>query len=123
MARSDKQKKAEAAWASIEALGGSGVWETDTVVVSLSKTKVKDEDLSLFHDFPFVQILNLSDTKISDDGLAQLGELPALEVLVASNTKISAKGLKDFQRAHPSVKVTTKPPPKGTINPFTGKPD
>jgi len=92
------------------------------VVVSFGKSKVKDEDLSLFQDFPFVQILDLSDTKISADGLAQLGELPALEELIVTNTKISAKALKEFQRAHPTVKVTTWPPPIGTINPFTGKP-
>jgi hypothetical protein len=122
MARSDTQKKAQAAWDRIEALGGHGVWDGAMVVVSFGKSKVKDDDLSLFHDFPFVQILDLSDTKISDDGLAQLGELPALEELIVTNTTISAKALKEFQRAHPTVKVTTGPPPKGTINPFTGKP-
>jgi hypothetical protein len=73
VARSDKQEKAQAAWDRIEALGGHGVWESDMVVVSFGKTKVTDEDLALFQDFPFVQILDLSDTIISDEGLAQLG--------------------------------------------------
>ena len=122
MARSDKQEKAQAAWDRIEALGGHGVWESDMVVVPFGKTKVTDEDLALFQDFPFVQILDLSDTIISDEGLAQLGELRALEELIVTNSKISAKALKDLQRSHPTVKVTTGPPPEGTINPFTGKP-
>ena len=122
MARSDNQQKAQAAWDRIEALGGHGVWESDMVVVSFGKTKVTDEDLVLFRDFPFVQILDLSDTKIGDEGLAQLEELPALEELIVTKTKISAKALEEFQRAHPTVKVTTEPPDKDTINPFTGKP-
>lgn len=122
MAKTDKHKKAEAAWDRILALGGDGVWERDTVVVSLGNSKVRDADLSLFQDFPFVQILVLSGTKITDDGLAQLGDLPALEEIVLTKTKVSAKAIKEFQRAHPSAKVTTKPPPKSAINPFTGKP-
>ena len=122
MARSDKQRKAQAAWDRIEALGGKGVWESDMVVVSFSNAKVTDEDLSLFADFPDVQILDLSQTKISDTGLAHLDGLKALEELIVTDSKISANALKAFQQAHPSVKVTNGPPPKRTINPFTGKP-
>jgi hypothetical protein len=122
MACSDKQKKAQAAWDRIEALGGQAVWESDMVVVSFGKTKVTDGDLALFRDFPFVQVLDVSDTQIGDEGLAQLGDLPALEELIVTNTRISAKALKEFQGTHPAVKVTIGPPPKGTINPFTGKP-
>jgi len=122
MARSDQQKKAQAAWDRIEAIGGHGVWESDMVVVSFGKTKVTDGDLALFRDFPFVQVLDLSDTRIGDKGLAELGEMPALEELIVTNTKISAKALKEFQLVHPEVKVTTGSTPKGSINPFTGKP-
>lgn len=122
MARSDKQKKAQAAWDRIEALGGHGVWESDMVVVTFGDTAVTDEDLALFQDFPYVQLLDLSGTKIGDEGLAFLEDLPALEELIVIDTKIGAKALKSFQKAHPGVKVTTKPPPKESINPFTGKP-
>lgn len=122
MARSEKQRKAQAAWDRIEALGGNGIWESDMVVVSFSNAKVTDEDLSLFADFPDVQILDQSQTKISDRGLAHLDGLKALEELIVTDSKISANALKAFQQAHPSVKVTKGPPPKGTINPFTGKP-
>jgi Leucine-rich repeat (LRR) protein len=122
MAGSDKQKKAQAAWDRIEALGGHGVWESDMVFVSFGKSKVTDEDLAFFRDFPFVQVLDLSDTKISDAGLTQLGELPELEQLIVTNSKISENALNEFQRAHPDVIVTTGPPPNGTINRFTGKP-
>jgi hypothetical protein len=122
MNRSDKQEKAEVAWSRIEALGGHGVWESDMVVVSFGKTNVTDKDLAIFRDFPFVQILDLSDTRIGDEGLEQLENLSALEELIVTNTKISEKSLSVFQRAHPAVKVTTRPPPKGAINPFTGKP-
>jgi hypothetical protein len=122
MARSDEQAKAQAAWEQIEALGGHGVWESDTVVVSFAKTNVTDEAMAIFRDFPFVQILDLSDTSISDEGLAKLGELPALEEIIVTKTKISEKCLEAFQRVHPSVKVTAGPPPEGRINPFTGKP-
>jgi hypothetical protein len=118
---SDKQKKAQAAWDRIEALGGYGVWESDMVVVSFSDSTVTDEDLALFRDFPHVQVLNLGGTKISDAGLAHLEGLPALEQLIVTGTMISAKALKAFQQTHPAVKVTTGPPPKGTFNPFTGK--
>jgi hypothetical protein len=91
------------------------------VVVSLSSTKIKDPDLTLFHDFPFVQILDLSHTSIGDKGLAHLEDLPALESLIVTDTKVSVKALNAFQRAHPAVKITTRPVPKDAINPFTGK--
>lgn len=119
---SNNREKAQAAWDRIEALGGEGVWEREDVVVSFSNTKITDGDLILFRDFPFVQILDLSDTKITDEGLAHLDQLPALEVLIVANSRISERALKEFQNAHPSVKVTTGPPPTGAINPFTGEP-
>jgi hypothetical protein len=130
MARSDQkkkvpaaqQKKAQAAWDRIEAIGGQGVWESDMVAVSFDGTEISDEDLSLFRDFPFIQTLDLSNTTITDKGLAHLEGLPALESLKVTGTKISAKALKAFRRAHPDVTVTDKPPPKGAVNPFTGKP-
>jgi hypothetical protein len=122
MVRSVSHKQAQAAWKRIEALGGHGVWEPELVIVSLANTKVTDEDLSVFRDFPFVQTLDLSHTTVGDNGLAHLNQLPALEELIAVDTRISERALADFQRAHPSVTVTTQPPPEGTINPFTGKP-
>jgi hypothetical protein len=122
MANSSKQRKLQAAWDRIETLGGHGVWDNDMVVVSFSKTAIKDEDLSVFRDFPLVQILDLSHTSVSDEALRHLGGLSALETLDVSDTKVSAAAVKAFRHAHPSVEVTTEPPPKGTINPFTGKP-
>jgi len=122
MPRTDKQRKELAAWERIEAIGGSGVWDNDTVAVSFSKTKVTDEDLELFRDFPRVQMLDLSHTGIGDKGLTKLENLKALESLIVIDTKISAAAIKVFQREHPSVKVTTEPPSKDAINPFTGKP-
>jgi hypothetical protein len=122
MARSSKDRKAQAAWDRIEALGGDGVWEPEIVIVSLADTAVTDDDLSLFRDFPFVQVLDLSRTGISDRGLAHLAGLETLEDLIIADTKVSAAAAREFHRAHPSVKVTTKPPPKGAVNPFTGKP-
>jgi hypothetical protein len=146
MARSAKDLRARAAWARIEALGGHGVWEPDMCVVSLARTAVTDEDLSLFRDFPYVHILDLSHTGIGDAGLAHLADLEALESLGLSHTgigdaglahlaglealkdlsvddtKISGTALDAFRRARPSVRITTEPPPKGAINPFTGKP-
>jgi hypothetical protein len=122
MARLAKVRRARAAWARIEALGGHGVWEPDTCVVSLARTEVTDEDLSLFHDFPYVHILDLSHTGIGDAGLAHLAGLEALEGLSVINTKVSDAALDAFRRARPSVRISTEPPPKGAINPFTGKP-
>jgi hypothetical protein len=122
MPRSDKKRKAQAAWARIEALGGHRVWDCKLVVVSFSDSEVTHADLTLFQDFPYVQILDLSRTKISDKGLSHLEGLHALEELIVTDTKISAKALKGFQQSHPLVKVTKGPPLKGTINPFTGKP-
>jgi hypothetical protein len=122
MARSPSQRKAQAAWNCIEALGGHGVWERELVVVSLAKTAVTDDDLALFRDFPVVQTLDLSHTAIGDNGLVHLAGLRALEELIVVDTKISGPALKAFQREHPTVTVVTEPPPKGAVNPFTGKP-
>ena len=146
MARSARDRKARAAWARIEAIGGHGVWEPDMCVVSLARTAVTDEDLSLFHDFPYVQILDLSHTGISDAGLMHLAGLVALEGFDLSHTRVGDAGLAHlvrletlkgltvidtrigdaaldaFRRARPSVRITTEPPPKGALNPFTGKP-
>jgi hypothetical protein len=57
MARRKNVSRAQAAWEHIEALGGHGVCEPDMVVVSLSGTAIRDDDLALFREFPFVQIL------------------------------------------------------------------
>ncbi len=122
MKRSAKDRRARAAWTRIEALGGHGVWEPDLCVVSLARTAVTDEDLSLFHDFPYVHILDLGHTGIGDAGLAHLARLEALEGLTVIDTKISDAALDAFRRARPSVRITTEPPPKGAVNPFTGKP-
>ena len=122
MARLAKVRRERAAWDRIEALGGHGVWEPDICVVSLDRTPVTDEDLSLFRDFPYVQILGLSHTGIGDAGLAHLAGLEALEDLILVDSKISEAALDAFRRAHPSVGIVTEPPPQGAINPFTGKP-
>jgi hypothetical protein len=122
MARSPRQRKAQTAWDRIEALGGSGVWERELVIVSLAGTTVTDDDLVLFRDFPFVQILDLSNTAVGDNGLVHLANVRALEKLIVVGTKISKAGLKAFEREHSTVTVVTKPPPKGTVNLFTGEP-
>jgi hypothetical protein len=122
MARSTRQRQAQAAWDRIEALGGHGVWESDMVVVSFGETQVTDQDLSVFRDFPFVQVLDLSHTAIGDNGLGHLEGLRALVELIVVDTKITMEALDAFRCDHPSIKVTTAPPPKGSINPFTGRP-
>jgi hypothetical protein len=146
MESSAKADRARAAWDRIQALGGHGVWEPDMVVVALGRTAVTDKDLSLFRDFPYVQILDLSHTGIGDAGLAHLAGLEALlgldlshtgvgdaglahlaglkslEDLTVVDTKISIVALDAFRRAHPSVRIVAEPPPQGAKNPFTGKP-
>ena len=122
MMESETQRKAEAAWKRIESLGGDGIWDGGMVLVSLSRTAVTDDDLTLFRDFPFVQILALSHTSIGDEGLVHLAQLPALEDLIVIDTRISPDALAAFQRERPEVKVVTEPPPKGTINRLTGEP-
>jgi hypothetical protein len=119
--QSTDQRKAQAAWDRIEALGGHGVWERELVIVSFGNSGVRDEDLAIFRDFPYIQILDLSHTKVGDNGLKHLANLPALKDLIVVGTPISEQALEEFRRDHPSVTVTTEPPPKGSINPFTGK--
>jgi hypothetical protein len=51
-----------------------------------------------------------------------LGRLEALKGLTIIDTKISEGALDALRRTRPSVRVTREPPPKGAINPFTGKP-
>lgn len=121
MTGSSVHRKAEAAWDRIEALGGHGVWNGEMVFVSFAGTKVTDDDLILFHDFPYVQVLDLSGTGIGDGGLAHLAELKALEEFIVVGTKVSGPALATFRHAHPTVKVVTELP-KGGVNRFTGLP-
>jgi hypothetical protein len=104
------------------ALGGCGVWDGDMVVVSLADTGVTDDDLAVFRDFPFVQVLDLSRTGVSGSGLAHLDGASALEELIVVGTKLGRPALAAFRRAHPAVKVVTQPPPAGAVGPFTGEP-
>ncbi len=122
MGRSPSQRKSQAAWDRIEALGGHGVWEREMVVVCLADTRVTDDDLELFRDFPFVQTLDLSRTAVGDQGLVHLAGLQALERLIIVGCKISRPALEKFHRDHPSVAVISEPLPKKAVNPFTGKP-
>jgi hypothetical protein len=64
----------------------------------------------------------VDETRIGDGGLAHLTRLVALKVLTVIDTKISDAALDAIRRARPSVRIATEPPPKGAINPFTGKP-
>lgn len=113
MGSSAKERKAQAAWDRIEALGGHGVWEADIVIVSLAGTGVADEDLALFRDFPFVQTLDLSHTGIGDAGLASLTGLRSLEDLTIVDTKVTSLALEAFRRDNPTVNVIMEPPPQG----------
>src|SRR5262249_16430373 len=122
VASSANQRKARGAWDRIEALGGSGVWERDMVCVSLADTEVTDEELSLFRDFPYVQILDLSRTSVGDAGLAYLTGLRSLTALIVVDTRLSPAALEAFRHAHPSVVITTEADRKGAVNPFTGQP-
>lgn len=117
-----RNQKAEAAWEHLMALGGSGVWENNMVVVSLAETAVTDDDLKVFRDFPMVEILDLSRAGISGRGLAHLDGATSLKDLILVGTKIDKSFLAGFRRRHPKVKVVTEPPLKGRINPFTGQP-
>lgn len=121
MAHSSVQRKAEAAWDRIEALGGHGVWDGEMVIVSFAGTKVTDDDLTLFRDFPFVQVLDLSGTGIGDGGLAHLAELKALEEVIVVGTKVSRPALAAFRHTHSTVNVVAELP-KGGVNRFTGTP-
>jgi hypothetical protein len=122
VAPSASQRKAQGAWDRIEALGGGGVWERDMVCVSLADTEVTDEDLSLFRDFPYVQILDLSRTGVGDAGLAHLTGLRSLTALIVVDTGLSSAALEVFRCDHPSVVVTTEAHHKGAVNPITGQP-
>ncbi len=122
MAKGPNQKKAQAAWERIEALGGSGVWDGEIVFVSLANTAVTDDDLALFRDFPFVQTLDLSGTKVTGTGLAHLAGASDLGELTIVGTKITRAALAAFREAHPNVEVVVEPPKKGAISPFTGEP-
>lgn len=120
MAKAPSQRKAQAAWDRLMALGGQGVWDADNVIVSLADTAVTDDDLAVFRDFPFVQVLDISGTAVTGAGLAHL-DGAVLEELIAVGTRLSKPALAAFRAAHPGARVVTKPP-KGAVNPFTGEP-
>ena len=103
---------------------GHGVWDDAVVYVILAGTEVTDNDMALFRDFPFVQLLDLSHTRVGDGALGYLDGLKSLEKLIVVGTQMTGPALKAFRRAHPQVTVTEKKerPPRGAINPFTGKP-
>lgn len=122
MARKPSQRKAQAAWDRLMALSGHGVWDGSVGIVTLADTGATDDDLAVFRDFPFVQVLNLSRTKVRGPGLVHLAEATRLEQLIVVGTKLSRQALAAFRQVHPAVKVVTKPPPKGAINPFNGEP-
>ena len=94
------QERAQAAWQQIQALGGHGVWKSDMVVVSLADTRVTDEDLTLFADFPDVQILDLSNTGVTDKCLEHLSHLDALTSLVLVGTAVQPESIEEFKSAH-----------------------
>lgn len=123
MAHSAKERRAQAAWDRIEALGGDGVWDAEVVMVSFANTGITDDDLAVFRDFPFVQTLDLSGTAVTEAGLTHLDELSALEVLDVRNTKITRTAIAAFRKRFQAVTVITKKPSTSTINPFTGKPN
>jgi hypothetical protein len=122
MAKAPNQRKAQAAWDRLMALGGHGVWDADIVIVSLADSAVTDDDLGVFRDFPFIQVLDLSRTAVRGPGLAHLDAATALEKLIAFGTKLSKPALESFREAHSGIKVVTKPSPKRAANPFTGEP-
>lgn len=112
---------AERAWKRIEELGGHGVWEREMMVVSLAKTRIADENLARFGDFPYVNILDLSTTTVTDNCFRHLQELPSLRTLILIDTAITSPAIAKFKSSHPGVEVKTEPTPKKTINPFTRK--
>ena len=59
------QEKSEAAFNRIQELGGDGVWDADMVAITMDGTDITDDDLAMFEDCDFVQILGLSNTKIN----------------------------------------------------------
>lgn len=89
MAKTPNQRKAQVAWDRLMALGGHGVWDADTVVVSLADTAVTDDDLAVFRDLPFVRVLDLSGTAVRGTGLAHLAGATQLEELIVVDTKLS----------------------------------
>ncbi len=116
------QEKSQAAFDRVHELGGNGVWESDMIVISLNGTDITDDDLALFDDFNFVEILSLSDTKITDAGLAHLNQLDRLETLTLVNTNVTEHGVAALRAALPNTKFVTEQILNDTINPFTGKP-
>jgi hypothetical protein len=121
---SDERERAQRAWERMEKLGGDGVWDNDLCAVDLKGRVVTDDDLALFRDLPMVQILMLSNTPITDSGLRHLEGLSKLELLVIANTKVTSEGLDRLRKLLPDAKITTEErAKKGSINPFTGKPN
>ncbi|PHS00949.1 MAG: hypothetical protein COA78_23200 [Blastopirellula sp.] len=116
------QEKSQAAFDRFHELGGSGVWESDMVVISLEGTSISDDDLALFEDFNFVQILTLNDTQITDAGLSHLEQLTQLESLSLVNTQATEAGISKLKVVLPTVTIETEPTSEDTVNPFTGKP-
>jgi hypothetical protein len=116
------QKKAQSAWDRMEAMGGQGIWDSDMVEMSLADTEIVDDDLAVFRDFPYIEMLDVSNTAITGAGLVHLADLPNLETLIVVGAKISKADLAAFKKAHPNTTVVTKAAPKNAINPFTGKP-
>ena len=116
------QERIESFVARIENLGGTVVWESDLIAVTLNDCPVTNEDLAVFNDYPEIEILSLAGTSVTDEGLRHLENLSNLTTLSLSRTHVTDVGANRLRQRLPNTSITAQGPPKGTINPFTGEP-
>jgi hypothetical protein len=110
------QERSQAVFERVRALGGIGVCEGDMVVISLDGTGVTDDDLAMFGDCNFVEILVLSNTNITDAGLVRLQHLGRLDTLMLINTNVTEAGVAALRAALPNTHIETETIRNDTIS-------
>ncbi|NRA49570.1 MAG: discoidin domain-containing protein, partial [Phaeodactylibacter sp.] len=73
--------------------------------LSLQRTSITDEGLSVLPDLEHLQSLNLYGTNISAAGLQWIAQLPNLKQLYLWQTDISEEALADWMASNPDVQV------------------
>jgi Leucine-rich repeat (LRR) protein len=84
----------QAATATLNQMGARVVEDRGRVLlIDLAEAPIRDDDLRILGNFPFLRSLTLADTDITDAGLHHIADLTSLETLDLSTTQVTTAGL------------------------------
>lgn len=79
----------------VHVAGGSARLDADGNVVELrlDGTRIRDQDLALFHAFPMLTSIDMPRTNVTDAGVAHLGKVTSLRSIRLYDTKVGDDGI------------------------------